>query len=229
MVLEVATDRLEASETAARHLHAAVVNDIAENHRASLVLSGGSTPLECYRHLGNLEVPWRNVAITLSDERWVPPSDSQSNAGMLAQSLFVNDAANATFVPLWTDKPMPEDALTEIATAIDEQLPRPFSAVLLGMGSDGHFASLFPDAENLANGLDLNTPAICLAARTAASPVPRISLTLATLINCRELVLLIFGTEKRAVLEAAAAGESELPIAALLTQDSKPVRVIWAP
>ena len=229
MLLEVAANRSEASETAARHLHAAVVNDIAENRRASLVLSGGTTPLECYQHLSSLDTPWQDVAVTLSDERWVPPSDPQSNAGMLTQTLFVDAAAAATFVPLWVDKPAPEDAITDVAAAIDRQLPRPYSAVLLGMGNDGHFASLFPDAENLANGLDLDSQAICLAARTAASPVPRISLTLATLINCRELVLLIFGTEKRAVLDAAAAGESALPIAALLNQESKPVRVIWAP
>ncbi|MEM8984045.1 MAG: 6-phosphogluconolactonase [Pseudomonadota bacterium] len=229
MLFETANDRTAASITAARHLHAAASIDVADTDCAALVLSGGSTPLECYRHLARLDLPWPKIAVTLSDERWVAPSDAASNAGMLTRELFTGQASEATFVPLWRDAPSPDDVVKDIAADVAARLPRPYSAVLLGMGNDGHFASLFPDADNLAAGLDPTNRAICQVVRTNASPVPRISLTLTTLLDCREVVLLIFGAEKRAVLEAAAEGDLQVPVAALLHQDRKPVRVIWAP
>ena len=115
---------------------------------------------------------------------------------------------------------------------IDKQirvLPFPFACSLLGMGEDGHFASLFPDADNLADGLDVDNEQLCIPVATGASPHPRVSLTLAALARSDAIILLIFGDRKREVYEQAKAKGSTLPVARLLKQKKAPVRVYWAP
>ena len=97
------------------------------------------------------------------------------------------------------------------------------------MGTDGHFASLFPDAENLAEGLDLESRTLCLPVKTAASPHARISLTLAALSRSDEIVLLFFGDEKRVIYDKAKAGNARYPVTRLLRQKRAPVYVYWAP
>jgi 6-phosphogluconolactonase len=97
------------------------------------------------------------------------------------------------------------------------------------MGEDGHFASLFPDFEDLEEALDPESRDQCVMVRTAGSPYLRISLTLSALLDSNSIVLLFFGQAKRRVFEAAAAGASNYPVAALLAQDTVPVTVIWAP
>ena len=106
--------------------------------------------------------------------------------------------------------------------------PAPFAATLLGMGNDGHFASLFPDADNLAQGLDPGGEARCIPVATAASPLRRVSLTLAALANSDAILVLIFGADKRRVLEQAARGEADFPVASLLALETTPVTVYWA-
>ena len=108
-------------------------------------------------------------------------------------------------------------------------LPFPFACSLLGMGEDGHFASLFPDAEDLDKGLITDWQQLWMPVHTAASPHPRVSLTLAALSRSDEIVLLIFGDAKREVIEAAKTPGSKLPVSALLLQKRAPVSVLWAP
>ncbi|HEY9218998.1 MAG TPA: 6-phosphogluconolactonase, partial [Phenylobacterium sp.] len=106
----------------------------------------------------------------------------------------------------------------------------PFDAVLLGMGDDGHIASLFPGSPALARGLDPDAEAYVLQVPEphGSPPLPRITLTLAALIQARGVVVLISGEGKRAVVERALAGE-DLPVRALLCQDRAPVRILWSP
>lgn len=222
-------DRASASKIAAERIAAALDAELTSRHRASFVASGGSTPLACYAELATRKLDWSNVTVTLSDERWVAADDPASNAGMLARELFVAEAAAANFVPLYRDGTSASDACDAIATDLRRRLAMPFSATLLGMGSDGHFASLFPDAENLEAGLDLASEQLCVAVATAASPVPRISLTLAALLASQRLVLLVFGDDKRAILERAADGDTTLPVTRLLAQQSRLIEIIWAP
>ncbi len=108
-------------------------------------------------------------------------------------------------------------------------MAQPFSASLLGMGEDGHFASLFPDFDGLQKALDPDNKAACTMVQTAGSPHLRISLTLSALLNSLHIVLLIFGEAKRLVFEAAKAGDSKYPIEALLHHSREPLTVIWAP
>jgi 6-phosphogluconolactonase len=196
--------------------------------RARFAATGGSTPRAAYERLRNWPIDWSRVDITLGDERWAPPASPDSNQGMLEAELLKGGAAAARFVPLWSDEASPEQAAAEAETGIASLLP--FDLVLLGMGEDGHFASLFPGSPALAEGLDPAAPRLCIAvpAGDPAPALPRISLTLRALLDARLIVLLITGEAKRRTLEAALAG-ADLPARALLLQDRAPVRILWAP
>lgn len=198
--------RRAASEAAAELLASAVQQQLALSERTTLVVSGGSTPLECFAILRQMPVAWQSVDVSLTDERCVPTDHEDSNEGMLRRHLLRDNASQARYVS-------PEEVGAE-----------PFSAVLVGMGSDGHFASLFPDADNLAHGLDLQNAESTLPVNTAASPHPRISMTLSRLVNSELIVLLAFGDDKRAVLDNPAG----FPVAHLLGQQRADVKVVWA-
>lgn len=221
-------DRMTASEAAADWIAQAVEHTLAGQESASLVVSGGSTPVHCFAALAHTPLAWPRVSVFMSDERCVPPSHDDSNEAMVRRQLATGQAAGAEVVPIY------RDGLDEVGMceALDRRLaaePGPFAAVLLGMGADGHFASLFPDFDRLAEGLDLSSGLRCLPVRTAASPHPRISLTMPVLVNTQELILLAFGDAKRAVIEDAAEGRGAYPVQALFAQDRTPVRIAWAP
>ena len=146
----------------------------------------------------------------------------------MRNKLLVNGAASGDLLPFYTAG----SSVEERAAILDKEIrfvPFPFACSLLGMGDDGHFASLFPDAENLEEGLDLESEIPCLPVRTSASPYPRITLTLAALSRSDEIVLLFFGDEKRKVYEKAKAGNSRYPVTRLLRQKRAPVHCYWAP
>jgi len=120
------------------------------------------------------------------------------------------------------------DRCEEFERTLDE-LPRPFACSLLGMGEDGHIASLFADAENFGQGIDADGTAQCIPVATAASTHARISLTLAALLQSMAIVLLFFGESKRDVFEQAKASPTAYPVSRLLHQDRVPVYAFWAP
>jgi len=220
-------DRAAASSATAGILEESLRRDLQRRGRAALVVSGGSSPAAAFRQLSAAPVDWRQVAVTLSDERWVPAEDPASNAGMLRRDLLRGPAAAARLVPLFR----PGMPASQAAPLVEQDLlalPRPFSCVLLGMGEDGHFASLFPDFDGLAEALDPEGRVQCVAVSTAASPFPRVSLTLAALLDTALVLLLIFGSAKQGVYEAALGGAA-YPVTALLQQGAVPVTVVWAP
>ncbi|MDH3751226.1 MAG: 6-phosphogluconolactonase, partial [Gammaproteobacteria bacterium] len=108
-------------------------------------------------------------------------------------------------------------------------LPFPFACSLVGMGEDGHFASLFPDADHLDQGLDVDSLHLCLPVKTATSSHPRLTLTLAALSRSDVVVLLFFGDAKRDVYERAKTGPDVYPVSGLLLQKRAPVHLFWAP
>lgn len=195
---------------------------------ATLVVSGGRTPEALFASLPSHPVDWRRVAVTLADERWVPPGHPSSNEGLVRRTLLAGPAAAARFVPLYGGEPTPEEGEAACARRIAD-LPRPFDLVLLGMGEDGHTASLFPGAPNLAEGLAGPRP--CLATRPPGAVEPRLTLTLPILLDARRVVLLVTGAAKRTVLDAALGpGPVEaMPVRAVLRQEKAPVEIFRAP
>jgi 6-phosphogluconolactonase len=194
-----------------------------ERGQASLVATGGSTPGGLYAVLSTMAAPWNRVWITLSDERWVPVTDEASNERLVRERLMRGPAAAGHLIGLKTDDPRPAVAVPA-ADARIAAMPRPFDAVLLGMGADGHIASLFPGA---SEGLEPTMGANVVAVEQpgAAETSHRLSLTLATLLDARWIALLIRGEDKLAI----ARNPGNLPVAALLGQDKVPVEVFWAP
>ncbi|PXX99944.1 6-phosphogluconolactonase [Halomonas sp. LBP4] len=203
----------------------ALRQDLATQERALLVVSGGSTPVPFFEALAARELPWERVQVTLADERWVAEDAADSNARLVREHLLKGPAAAATFVPLTTADPTPEQGAATVAERV-EGLAWPASVVILGMGGDGHTASLFPDSQELA--LALATDAAAVAVRTPSQPQPRITLSADRLHQARRHVLHISGGDKRAVLARALAGDDsrELPIRAFL---SCPLATYWAP
>jgi len=194
-----------------------------------VALSGGNTPRATYRAMAKLDLPWEKITVTLVDERWVDEASPESNARLVRETLLQGPAAAARFAPLKGDGATPE-ADARAADARLRALPLPFDFMLLGVGEDGHFASLFPDSPVLEAGLAPDNKNICIAVPTGengrAPSLPRLTLTLPVIARTRCLVLLL-GEEKRKVLEAAKADpKSKLPLRALL--DARPdIAIVW--
>lgn len=192
--------------------------------------AGGSTPGPVYDRLARRDLEWSRLSVTLTDERWVDPASDESNERLIRERLLVDQAAGAAFVSLNGGNGAPQAEAAAAETRIRAILP--FAAVLLGMGADGHVASLFPGAPELEAGLDVDAQRLCVAVDKAGLPpfVPRISLTARALTQTGLLLLLVTGDDKRAVIERIGAEPAYAPPAAtLLRQDRCPVRVLWAP
>ncbi len=193
---------------------------------ATVVVSGGTTPQTCFEYLSDYELCWESVRIALSDERWVDNCHADSNEAMVRTALLRNKAAAAELLSIYQG----DMTVDERCDGLQKVLPAAgFAAALVGMGKDGHFASLFPDAASTPPGLDLGNQRVYLPVTTVASPHPRISMTLAALLRAREVIVLIFGKEKRAVAEAAASRDDRYPVTHLFAQRQTPVSIFWAP
>ena len=187
------------ADTIAHHLETA----IAQRGNATLVVSGGSSPLASYRLLRTRPLDWSRVTIVPSDERWVGEDDPASNEGMLRRELVTGAAASARLLGLYDGSVADAEAAMRIGERID-RLPRPFDYVLLGMGADGHTASLFPDDPGIAKAL--SSTASCVMARPPSQPLQRISLTPQALLDARALGLLFFGEDKAEVFAEGIGG-----------------------
>ncbi len=202
---------------------------IEQRGKASLVVSGGSTPVPFFKVLRQRALEWSKVSVTLADERWVPDNHADSNAALVAEHLLQDAAAEASFVGLYVEGKDAFDAQPEVELRLQALMP--FDAVVLSMGSDGHTASLFPYTEGLADALDLNLPYLCRAMNPETVTQVRMTLTLKAILSAQEIALHITGEEKRQVLEYATVDRlvEKAPVSALIIQDETPVSVYWSP
>lgn len=197
---------------------------------AGLAVSGGRSPIAFFHELAGQTLAWGKVFITLVDERWIPADREDSNEHLVRQHLLRGAAANARFVPLKTAAASAQLAIAEREAALS-LMPWPLDACVLGMGEDGHTASLFPGANVLAAALDITRPALLAAIDPPNAEHRRITLTMRALRHTRCLVLLIQGGQKRAIYQRARDGAdmAQFPIAGVLTQREVALDVFWSP
>jgi 6-phosphogluconolactonase len=219
----------------ARYIASFLQGAMAKRGAASLVVSGGSTPVPFFQALSLANIPWAKVIVTLADERWIDPSDNDSNERLVRQHLLQNRAAVAKFVGLKTEDASALAGEMSCGKRI-LSIARPFDVLVLGMGNDGHTASLFPGAAALPRATDMDCSRLCMAIRPLTASHDRMTLTLPALIDSRKIVLLIIGREKLKIFEKALAAEplsedvlNEMPIRHILARAKSPVAVYWAP
>lgn len=222
----------DALDTAlAESLRAQIADAIEERGRAVLALAGGGTPLAMYRRLAKAPLDWSRVALLPTDERCVPRTHPARNASVLEAAFSA--AHGAILLPLGSADGGPAASLAQAQAALAALL-EPFDAIVLGMGNDGHTASLFPGAPQLEAALAANAPD---ALRIDPDPLPpeapfaRITLSAARLKRTRVMHLVILGKEKRAALHRAQHSRDVLatPLSALLHADDVRLHIHWSP
>ncbi|HEX4376021.1 MAG TPA: 6-phosphogluconolactonase [Steroidobacteraceae bacterium] len=208
----------------------ALEEGLAAGRGASLVVAGGKTPAPVFDALSATELDWEDVWVTLTDERWTDTSREGSNEYLLRQHLLRGEAAKANLVGMKNKAADPAAGASAAWSAI-AQMPRPFDFVLLGMGDDGHMASLFPHSPGLDLGLDLHQPPGCLGMTAPVEPRPRLSMNLRALVDARRIAVLIVGQSKWDTYQKAKQGGpvQDMPVRALSLQQNVPVTVYWAP
>lgn len=216
-----------------QHIADALQHAIEQRGRALLAVSGGKSPIALFERLREQAVDWRAVTVILVDERCVPHDHADSNTALVRQHLLQGPAAAARFVPFFDELPLGElndEALSTLARRTNDRLVGlawPLDVGVLGMGEDGHTASLFANAPGL--DVALSTPDAVAWVRPPHAPHARLSLSLHALRSARALHLSIAGEAKRAVLAQAQQGiDPERPVSYVLQTGAAPVH-IWSP
>lgn len=227
----MAFDSREALDAAlATEVAAALNRGLAARAQAAAALSGGRTPAGFFAQLGEQALDWPRVWLTLVDDRWLPTHHADSNERLLREQLQTHAGRAARLVGLKTGAEQVETGLAEAEQQLSA-LPDPFDAIVLGMGEDGHTASLFPCAPDVAAALDPANRHRLAVVHPQKAPYPRITLTLAAIASARHLFVHITGTRKKEVFDAAMAPDNPhaLPIRQVLEAAQNPCRVYWAP
>ncbi|WP_374385206.1 6-phosphogluconolactonase [Dongia sp.] len=216
--------------TMAGRVAQAIVDDLQSaielQDRASLIVPGGTTPVAVFEQLAEVPLPWNKVTIIPCDERWVPLDHPDSNEGLIRRHLCRDGAQGASILSLYRNGLEPATAVAQVS-AVLAAVPRPFSSVFLGMGEDGHFASLFPGRPETQTALSPTGTAEIMTLSEPAKGHQRIGLTLAALLQCRRILLAVSGQEKRMALNRAIdnINTDTFPVSALLRQQRTPVEI----
>lgn len=227
--------REEAAACAAGALVTALAYGLGDNGRAVFMGSGGSSPGPVYQRMSRARIDWSKVTVGLVDERWVDADDAASNEKLLRKHLLMNRASEAQFLPMKTAAASAEAGAPLANLAYQDKAAQPYDAVLLGMGTDGHTASWFPGARGLDKALDPASRDCVSAIDARGCPVAgahpdRLTLTLNVVKSARTVVLLLFGEEKRGVLEQALTGPNDtLPVSHLIAALDNKLTILWAP
>lgn len=218
----------ELNQSFGQTILAILQNAIETKGKASLVVSGGSTPKPLFKYLSEQDFAWNKVTVTLADDRWLDNTHSDSNEKLVTDNLLVNKAASATFVSLVTQDENAVDAENEISQRIDA-IDEHFDVLILGMGEDGHTASLFPCSEQVSAGIDLQRKLSAIATQPTTAPYQRMSMSLAKIVSAKNVFLHLTGDKKRQVLTQAISDHTmlEKPIKAVCENTN--LSLMWAP
>ncbi len=204
---------------------------VSRNGRASLFVSGGSTPVQLFKSLSKSDLPWAKIDICLVDERWVTPAHQDSNEHLVKTHLLQNRAAAANFTGMWNSASTASEG-EEKCTENLKKIESPFDVLILGLGNDGHTASLFPGAERLGQATDMNSGKTCLAITPVTAPHERMTLSLPAILNSKQIFLHITGQNKKDVLEQALKNgpAEEMPIRFIVRNDTQKnnCSIYWA-
>jgi 6-phosphogluconolactonase len=177
-------------------------NSVDERGEALLIVSGGTTPARFFAALAAQPIDWTRVTVAPADERCVPDDSPRSNARLIRETLLHGRAAVARFAPLADSRVSPDQELAA-ANARIADLPLPADLVVLGMGEDGHTASWFPGADNLAEAINPGARALVVPISAPGAPEPRLTLSARVILRARALALQIEGPAKLATLKRA--------------------------
>lgn len=222
-------------EALSRQITTLLATAIQHNRRASLAVSGGSTPVDLFKKLSTIDINWHNVDIALVDERWVDPNDTDSNENLVRTHLLQNRAAAAFFKGMKNSAATAEQGEQECEEQLSS-IQLPFDVLILGLGNDGHTASLFPGAKKLAQATDMDSRKTCLAITPLTAPHERMTLTLPAILRSKNIFLHITGQAKKDVLDLAFTDgfAEEMPIRYILRHQeynpkpNNPLNIYWA-
>ena len=196
-------------------IHSILSNAIKNKGSASFIASGGSSPVPIFKDLSASNLDWANIEVSLVDDRSVNKSHVDSNEKLLNDNLFVNKASNASFISLKSD---PSEVY---------KINQPFDLMLLGMGEDAHFASLFPSMINTnIEYFNIDSKPEIIYTEPMGSPLhERISMNLAMILNSKNIILLVSNAKKLDVLTKAKTNKN-LPLYYLFNQKLVDIEIL---
>ncbi len=205
---------------------------LVRQDRASLVVSGGSTPLVFFQQLSKHEIDWKRVDILLADERCVAHNHSDSNTKLVNEQLLINHASDANFIKYYQPEVvlLKADSIEQQANTMVEHLAQ-FDVVILGMGLDSHTASLFPNCPQIEDALNITNKKALLFTNKSADEW-RMSMSLSRILNSKEIIIHITGQEKVSLLkqieEDTTVDFTAQPIASVIHQQQTPLSVYYS-
>ncbi len=182
---------------------------IAARKRAHIALSGGNTPQTFYQHLNKTDLPWQQMEWWLGDERWVAPADTTSNEKMVYESLGTNQPNFKNHFHSWHMAKEPAEAASLYEKELSKQIGNPpiFDLIFLGVGADGHTASLFP------NTAALEEKKHCAVAHQVPQlNATRLTLTYPVLNGARQVWFLVRGKDKEPMVKRLLSGDQDIPV-----------------
>lgn len=221
----------ELANALAHAMHSHALQILSEQTNALIGLAGGSTPMATYAEFAQALLPWSRIQLTLIDERFVPITDAQSNEANIALAFSGIKAQLGGWHGLMHDSL----AIEQVAARANQDfraLQQAMDMVVIGMGSDGHIASLFVESADYQHAMDLQCAEAVLPIRFAEQDdkIDRISFSLAELLKAKKIFICITGDEKRRVLEQSLDGNApEYAVAQLLKRYRQSVEIFWSP
>ena len=204
-----------------------LIETIKKRGRASMAVSGGSTPIPLFEALSHLDIDWSKVDLTLVDDRWVESDHKDSNELLVKSYLIKNKAVNVNFVPLKNNASTAKEGQASSEEAL-KSFTLPFDIVVLGMGTDGHTASLFPCSDEIRSAMDLDNNDCLVATTPTSAPYERLGLTARAIMDAKSVFLHVNGSSKLHTLEKSMSIKDpcKMPIYAFLDDG---LDIYWSP